>query len=766
MNELLSQSLRELVYWKKADLTFEPGITCILGHNKNARVQGASNGSGKSSLFIPLHSALGYAAPLIKGKQGARDAYGRGSEGSVEFKRGKHVYKIVRKGPKYQVLKDGQDLGLRTQQLALETITRLRGLTEAQFYSTVYLDSSKAHAIQSGSSAERLHFFTDLFDLHNVDEVKKYCAKLLSAASDADRECARIQEELKTIDVKNTEALENEYAGLVRKQNRYQTALRTHVTITHKLDLLEADAKAQAAIEKLMLFAGGFKLSQVRADLAAHSSYREASAAYRTWKQQVTDLESEIRGLQHSIGQLSLKEARAKLLLLDQAQGLEKPEAPDAKRQPKAAAKLCRLLGADELQSKHRKTLDKKQGQLQAKTRELQATRDELASHLDADADGKCPMCLSRLKPRHFQTLVTELDSSINKTKKQLSVLKSLQEALSAELEYQAYEEALTEWKRRSVDYTPDAHKQHRKYVQAMQTLKRLRQSEPPTPSARPKLSEDVLLARQEQLLKLRALKERPGLPEDTEHEVRQFCKINGGLPFDIPVLRTYLADQQEKVKRLLTEANNRIPQLRSQIDVLKAEAKRARQLRRQLSEHKANAADLPVLQMLVEAYSKTGIKNLLIKRLARQIEKNLNALAPRVLHEPMSFQLIVEGQNFHVLATRRNLGKTKIGDVRTLSGAERRMFILLFLLATLPMLPSAKRYDTLVLDEPDANLDPPNRMMLRDRLLPRLLKVVPKIVVLTPNQDIIPQGARVLTAVKHNNVSVLQPGYAERKAA
>lgn len=756
MLKLIAQGLRNLAYFKTADFKFTPGITCVLGVNKNARTQGASNGSGKSSAFIPMHSTLGYDAPLIKGRQGARDLFGRTSEAYSEFKRGKHKYRIHRKGSKYTVFRDGVDLGLRTQPLALARIQKLRGLTDAQFYSTVYLDSSKAHAIQSGTSSERMHFFTDLFDLHDIDTVRKYCASLMTDASDAASELSRLKSEIQAISVVDTDAEEAEYQNLVKIQDRYQRLLRTNVSILHLLDLWDADAKARKEVAVLKAFVGKFTLKGVKRDLLAHREYAEASAAHREWSKQQQKLVSEIRDLQQTVGKLSLQEAREKLEEQTKLQGLSKPAKPSVKRDTKALSSLARALGSKP-SSKHLKSLEKRQAQLQGRVRELQTTHDELASHVEEDEHGKCPMCLSKLKPRHFETLAGEIAASIRKTRRNLDTIKSYLQALQAELEWTEYEREAKVYEAAHAGAQPDSIRVLRRYVQSMQTLKRLRDEAPEQPKTQPpSLDIETLEARQRQLLKLQTLQERPGLPEDAESTLRQFCQTNGGLPFDSAVIRTFITDNQEKFTARLQKANACIPKLRSKIDMLNADAKRARQLRRKMIGLRDSARDLPILKMLVEAYAKSGIKSLLIKRLAKQIEKNLNQLAPRVLHEPMSFQLMVDGANFHVLATRKNMGKPLTSDVRTLSGAERRMFILLFLLATLPMLPAAKRYDTLILDEPDANLDPPNLQMLRDRLLPRLLKVVPKIVVLSPNPQIVPQGARVVTAVKHNNVTVL----------
>jgi ABC-type uncharacterized transport system YnjBCD ATPase subunit len=82
----------------------------------------------------------------------------------------------------------------------------------------------------------------------------------------------------------------------------------------------------------------------------------------------------------------------------------------------------------------------------------------------------------------------------------------------------------------------------------------------------------------------------------------------------------------------------------------------------------------------------------------------------------------------------------------------------MLFLLAVLPMIPSSRRCDTLILDEPSVNFDEAMSENFRTRFLPSLLKVVPKIVVVTPLAEEYP-GARVMTVVRKGKESHLEHG-------
>lgn len=750
MIELHSMSLRGLAYYKSATLDFTPGITAILGANKNARTAGASNGSGKSSLFIPLHAALGYSAPLIRGRQGAKDIFDSASEASLTFKRGKSTYSSVRKGSKFVVSRDGKDLGLRTQSLALEKLETLRGLTEIQFYSTVYLDSSRPHTFQSGTSSDRLNFFTELFDLHDVDTVRSYCRSLMTEAADAEREAQRIEAELAALTVSDTTEAETELNTLVAKQDSYQRKSRRFVAVKHMIDMLERDAQLAEKIAEAEKLVDSDTEKDLKAKLKAVNSYASAVAKFEGWDDQRKVLLETARKLQKVVGNLSLREAKSELGRLDALAQIEKPEKPTERRRDEKP---------DYGSQKEIEAAKERLSGLRATYSEQKETLNSLEDHGVDEHSGSCPLCKSKLKPNHFTTLLSTLKAGVEETKNKITKLQHAINVSAIALHWADYDSQLAGYNKQVKDFDEEKHAALRRYVKTLTSYASHKENKPQVPKLEVEDSAEELQARLDAVNKLKTLMEQPRAPEDSEAEVRSFAKTNG-LTYDYALLRTYIGDHEEKLVTKLRELNNRIPKLKSQIDMAKADAKRARKLQAEIQTKKQEATDLPVLKMLVEAYSKSGIKSLLVNRLAKAIETNMNRLVSTVFREPMKFELVVEGQNFHVLAHRKNMGKPRVSDVRLLSGAERRMFILLFLLATLPLLPAAKRYDTLILDEPFANLDAPNIEMLRDRLMPKLLKVVPKVVVILTHSEHVPQGARVFTAVKHNAETKLEAGH------
>lgn len=758
MIELQSMRMKNVVYYKTMRFDFKPGVTAILGDNKNARTAGANNGAGKSSMFIPLHSALGYEAPLIKGRQGIKDSFTKGSEAGITWKRGKVQYDSLRHGSKFTVSRNGKDLGLRTQALALEKLRALRSLTEVQFYSTVYLDSSKSHAFQAGTSTERMNFFTELFDLHEIDNVRKWLSTLVTDARSAERELQRLRAELQSITVTDVTETQQRYESLVRKQEQLQQMLRKLATIRHLSELWATHKTLQAKINDLEAFVGRWTLKSIKGALRLHRDYEVLHAEHVAWTKQKHQLRADIKDLQGKLQtSAGLAEATSRLAVLDRLSEVERPAKPHNERPVDAEVnELHRLFNTQDLKEKHGRTLEKKGAQLKAKLRELGEALTTLETHVGNDDSAVCPLCTTELQHHHFKVLKKSLQHQQAKYERQQRKVQDLYAVLGAVLQWTAYDQQMVAYEKQWKGYSAAAHKHWRSYVRALQLYKRHLQSEPAQlskPKGIPEASELEVL--KERCTRLQALREQPPLPSGAEQQLRAYVEQHD-LPFESKAIHDHAVAHEQELGTKLRSINEKIPKLRSAIDMARADAKRARALQKELAQHKAAARDLPVLSLLVNAYSKSGIKSLIIMRLAKIVERNLNRLAASTMREPMRFELIVDGANFHVIAHRRNFGRARAGDVRTLSGAERRMFILMFLRASLPLLPAAKRWDTLILDEPYANLDPPNSQLLRDVLIPKLMKVVPKLVLIVTSPSQVPTGARVVTAVKNNDVTTL----------
>ena len=165
--------------------------------------------------------------------------------------------------------------------------------------------------------------------------------------------------------------------------------------------------------------------------------------------------------------------------------------------------------------------------------------------------------------------------------------------------------------------------------------------------------------------------------------------------------------------------------------------------------------ADRAVLSKLMDAYGSKGLRVAVLKDAAGRVCANLNRFAPLLFPERMSFSSEVSAKGVSLLVERAD-GRTS--DIRHMSGAESRMFSLVWLMAVLPMVPASRRCNLVVLDEFEANLDQPTRELLVDEYLPALNEVVDHVVFVTPNPPPEPgHGRRSLMVVKEGEHSTVE---------
>ncbi len=151
------------------------------------------------------------------------------------------------------------------------------------------------------------------------------------------------------------------------------------------------------------------------------------------------------------------------------------------------------------------------------------------------------------------------------------------------------------------------------------------------------------------------------------------------------------------------------------------------------MSAIQADIGNKQILEALVNAYGPKGLKIRAIKNICSMLEANFNVYSQYIYNEDFKFKITVEPTGILVDVDR---GRDFVSDVRMLSGAESDCFKLMFLTSLLPLMPSERRTNLLILDEPDSHMDPVVREKFIHDFLPQLQTVVPHIIVITPNDD------------------------------
>lgn len=208
------------------------------------------------------------------------------------------------------------------------------------------------------------------------------------------------------------------------------------------------------------------------------------------------------------------------------------------------------------------------------------------------------------------------------------------------------------------------------------------------------------------------------------------------------------------KNKRLLDASDSRI-QYETALSLWNRYKKQRETLVAKIDELKKYPKRMKVAMALRQAFGRDGLR---VNRLSETLElfvANLNTCAPLIFDEPFKFDIEVGSRKCDVIAHRNN---TK-GNIFTLSASESRGWQLIAALAMLRILPNGHRFDTIILDELEANMDDRSRDRFINSYLPELMKTVPNVVVVTPlsEQEMFIPANNKFQVTKKNGVSKIE---------
>lgn len=239
--------------------------------------------------------------------------------------------------------------------------------------------------------------------------------------------------------------------------------------------------------------------------------------------------------------------------------------------------------------------------------------------------------------------------------------------------------------------------------------------------------------------------------------EIVHLAKTIKDVDFSVKLNINVVESKLENAETRLTKLNAVLEKLTAQYEVGIKVAAQLKEKRAKITQLEFEAKDLEIYEMLVGAYKTEGLKLLMISRIAKIVETNLNLYASLLFHEPYKFIIEVGKNSFNLICYILD-GKKKVEqrDIKHLSGAESRAFNLLFSLSLLPLIPKDRRCNIIVLDEPDTNFDKQMTRSFAEDFLPKLNSLIPHIIVVTPLDTPI-AGAREFIAVKEGKTTKLQ---------
>lgn len=796
MKYLESLRLHNIVLFKDAVLPLNhKGVTKIQGYNKDADKRNSAdntNAAGKSLLASCIAQIIvGSDAVTQDIKSRAKKDFfsEKDSSMTVEFRSDKKgvVQSIEKKakgkGFDYVLKKDGKELNTRTLAYAEQKIREAFPYTEDEFYTLYYVDSRKPNALQFGTPVQRLDFFTNLFKLNDYDEVRKLFNGLLSSLKkdsivlrEVEESLSKLTEEIGDSDIKELEARYEDVKAKQKKVNGeihrlYETVQAASIVTSNKKTMqkfndltVELDFANQYADEESLRKHCKRVTATIR-ELTALETQAKKYAEYLAKKEQYDEqyqaLRSKLSKVKGSFTKQHAKQHEADIErakeLRDKIKRLEKEiEVSDfdldffenyAGQYKAKYNKRATKENISELLEQYR--TDK------AKVISKFEEADELVKSLEGIQDcPECPTCRQSIDKKVSKKLIEyakgkakaereyadRLQAKIEKVKKFLVLFdkhEAYVEAQNAQkklaklrTELEVVEKAVKGGEEHYENYRKSA-----KYREQMDSLVLPVQFKKP-------VGDYSLLPKLREWLQLYAVinhiyDKYHAAPKDIEKKAAE--------------AEQRMADLKKKAAKYVEE----IARVSSQLEVLKNNRKRLKDLKTRKSELAEKTQDIPVVELLIDAYSNKGVKLLIIKQIAAIIEKNMNKFAPLLYKERIKFTFDVDVNRFDILMERNYKGKKRVSDVRRLSGAESRAFSFLLPLAILPLIPSERRLNIMVMDEPTVNLDYSMRNLFTNSFIPKLNSVIPHIIIVSPLDDQY-KNQKVYTVIKEGGFSTL----------
>lgn len=719
------------------------GVTVIRGQNLDAGSgAGHTNAAGKSLLMSVLPEMTWGKPP--SGKDRTKLGSGGGSKNETilsqtwvrpdgtELTFNKHYGK----GKRFEILKDGKTLNNRTLQWAQDRLKAIVGGTEEEFYSTRFIDSTIPHPLIVGSAAVRQEYLVRLFKLENVDAIRKV---LLVELRDVQKAAASYREIKSVFDsqkekagsLKDYDENVERLAVLTKRQKKLLSTLNRTQKVQSLMSFRSQNERLLAKFDKMTtlesfesdLEALELKISKLVRQLKNATAWTEYKIERSQWKARQAKLEAE----------------------LEEQIGTKDPDYKKIKRAAEASRSAQVELGVVEseiksirsqLEGLNLEPTDRSKYTVDQVRKRIDVLEDEL-EHVSKFHEGKCPTCGSKVEARSKADIKADL-------KVQRSHLQTAKN-------YDAFLEACAQDERLRAELKTLRSKQKDlqsqcdpKYERAARIMSKF--EEPPEkPDGEPVDAEAV----QEQLDKLRDRLSTFKQFRDIIDTIRELRSLSRE---DIDELAAN-KDLAERVQDL----NVKVARLSARTVAQEQAIKTLKDLAARGAELKAKAQDEKILKALIDAYSKKGLKKALIERCSKRLEQQINKMSRLFFAEDLVFEFKY-GSAVEILVHRKFGKKVRVSDVKRLSGAEKRMFTLLLVAASIALTPASDRPNEIVLDEPESNLGP-DALANFVKVLPVLNRIVPHIVVVTPRPDLEIPGARVVTVVKHRGTSTLKVG-------
>lgn len=791
MIEVDSFILRNIVYFNEAKVPVKDnnGFVIISGLNKDSRIaEDQNNGAGKSLLWSAFPNCRYAAAPSSTSKNTKKDMLDSSkSEIEIRFRnnQGQKV-RFVQKPTKWIIEEQDPESGklkdtkARTTAIQQEKMAEHFPLTQDEFYAYNYLSSIQGQRLhfQVEKPAERLKFITSIFQLDAYDKLKKYFTNMLGKIKDEQTRFSVLESKLLNVNVQlekiqwSEEAVEKakrakesfselkeERDGLARQVSKGETRLgqiKSLIKLLEKKESISVSLPADKTVEEME--------AKIR-------ERKKIIREYDSFKQELKTYEKRVSKLQQALDEIDADS-------LTEEKKIKKKLPTYRKR---AEDLIANIEKAREQERREEKLLSKIKGlkkdlkELGFKSvEEVDADRDldddmsicrttlKLKKLLDSSSDSICPTCMQSVNLKSIQ-------SSVKKAEKKLIKLVALEKAqrivlklreVSLELDSLEKSNSVNDLKKElkdikaKISVLEDDQRSWSKLKDLRSQIKQ--EKEPKAPKKKP--PEDASIEDLDK--KLSVLREISKI----EHSIEVLIDDSSFMSKASEDPERAYKSTNKKLKALseeliaLDKKYKKVSKLVSEYDLKLGEyrilSKQKIELEGELEEIKPLLAKRDLYKALEKAYSAKGLKVAKANEIVSLLEANLNRYSNLIFAEPFVFKVYATEQGVFCDVDRN---KGKASDVRLLSGSESDSFRLLFMLSLLLMVPSDRRTNFVVLDEPESHMDPRTRTLFAERYIPFLREVVPHLFLITPQDHHIYQDFDHWTVEKENGVSKLR---------
>jgi DNA repair exonuclease SbcCD ATPase subunit len=708
--------------FKSQVFKFQEGITYVYGLNRTGRTREPNGNAAGKSMFFSRMVELLYDEPVVGTK---KDKFKKGKS-FIEFEKGDKTIKIMSsfagKRENFTVWIDGQQSKYNTPTKARAALRTLFPPTKDDFDSYLYVDSRVPHPLVRGSSLERRRFFTSFFCLDRLDAERKLIAAELSKLNKSravrDELAERLAELKKQLLPKEKVLALKEQEARLAKEQEELTELNDRVQEVRLLLSFEQRAEKQIAqVRKLC-------------DPLTEDSFRELlkkTEKLRADAESVLDAATLWEKSQEE--RRTYKKARDKL-------GVSEDETAEAFEEgyriyKKAYPKYLQLKAQLEaLPDYSFDRVEKPEGDAESLTAEKVQLQHSL-DHAKEFKDGTCYACGQAVKVKDPKSIQKRLDSVVA--------------SLTQHRKYANYLERRKEQKE-SAGRKESLTKELNEVKALLRTHKRAYELYPDLSSLRRPLKAEKAIPLAEAQEKFDRLDRKYKVLEQNLVHLDTILALDKLTPPD----RKMAKKDTGRLQTLQEELSS----IQSKLAVHRSVVSNAKELKARLDTIDSELVDEESIKLLLKGYSDKAVRRMAIESISTRLMQNVNHYAQQVF-AGYTFEFVWDTQ-ISILVHRPN-GETS--DVRKLSGAESLLFTLILIPSLYAFVPSRKRSNVLILDEPSASLSEAGIQAFHE-LLPVLNKLIPSIVVITPKHAERMDGAQEFTVVRDRNGANIVPGH------